>query len=142
MSPTTMQSSGSPASGGGAAQQPQFIEEMAVYPFSVVLTSGQALTRLPVNIDRDSDFLLLGLVGGSTGGYTVNFRLPSGRLIASSQMVNTQFVATNANQPTPWGPPPIYRAGSTGPEVDITDTSGAGNTVTLLFIGVRRLRTA
>jgi hypothetical protein len=142
MSPTTMQSSGSPASGGGTTAQPQFVEEFATYVFSVVLTANQALQRLPVNIDRDSDFMWVGLVGSSTGGYTINFRLPSGRLIGSAQMINTQLVSASANQPTPVGPPPIYRAGSTGPEVDITDTSGAGNTVTLIFIGLRRLRTA
>lgn len=142
MTPSTMPQTGSPASGGGTTQQPTFVEEMAIYPFSVTLTGNQALTRLPVNIDRDSDFVLMGIAGGQTGGYTLNLRLPSGRLIASAQMVNSQFVAPNANQPTPWGPPSIYRAGSTGPEVDITDTSGSGNTVNLLFIGTRRLRTS
>jgi hypothetical protein len=137
-----MTPSGSPASGGGATAQPQFVEEPAIYYFTYALTSGQAVQRIAVNIDRDSDFLWTGLTGVSTGGYTLNVRLPSGRLISSAQMISTQLVSSNPNQPTAIGPPPIYRAGSTGPELDLTDTSMSGNTVTLIFWGVRRLRTA
>ena len=137
MSPT-----GSPASQGGATAQPNFVEEPGIYVFNYTLTSGQAVTRVPVNIDRDSDFLLTGINGTSTGGYTLNVRLPSGRLIASQQMINTQFVSSAPNQPTAIGPPPVYRAGSTGPELDLTDTSLADNTLQIIFSGLRRLRTA
>jgi len=136
MSPT-----GSPASGGGATAQPTFVEEPATYVFNYTLSSGQAVTRVAVNIDRDSDFALTGINGVSTGGYTLNVRLPSGRLIGSAQMISTQFVSSNPNQPTAIGPPPIYRAGSTGPELDLTDTSLASNTLQLIFSGIRRLRT-
>lgn len=137
-----MTPTGSPASGGGATAQPNFVEEPATYVFNYTLTSGQAVTRVPVNIDRDSDFLLTGINGTSTGGYTLNVRLPSGRLIASQQMINSQFVSNAPNQPTAIGPPPVYRAGSTGPELDLTDTSLAGNTLQIIFSGLRRLRTA
>lgn len=137
-----MTPSGSPASQGGATPQPNFIEEPCTYVFNYTLTSDQAVTRVPVNIDRDSDFLWTGLNGTSTGGYTINVRLPSGRLIGSAQMINSQFVSTTPNQPTAIGPPPIYRAGSTGPELDLTDTSASGNTIQLVFSGLRRLRTA
>lgn len=137
-----MPSTGSPASQGGATSQPNFIEEPATYVFNYTLTSGQAVTRVAVNIDRDSDFLLTGINGTSTGGYTLNVRLPSGRLIASQQMINSQFVSNAPNQPTAIGPPPIYRAGSTGPELDLTDTSMNSNTLQIVFSGLRRLRTA
>ena len=137
-----MPSTGSPASQGGATSQPNFIEEPATYVFNYTLTSGQAVTRVAVNIDRDSDFLLTGINGTSTGGYTLNVRLPSGRLIASQQMINSQFVSNAPNQPTAIGPPPIYRAGSTGPELDLTDTSMNSNTLQIIFSGLRRLRTA
>jgi hypothetical protein len=136
-----MTPTGSPQSQGGATSQPTFIEEPATYVFNYTLTALQAVTRVPVNIDRDSDFLLTGINGSSTGGYTLNVRLPSGRLIGSAQMVSTQFVSGAPNQPTAIGPPPIYRAGSTGPELDLTDTSGAGNTLQIIFSGIRRLRT-
>jgi len=125
----------------GNANQPQFTEEPAQYIFGYTLTANQAVQRIPVNIDRDSDFLLTGINGSSTGTYTLNVRLPSGRLLGSAQVNNTNFIGT-ANQPTAIGPPPIYRAGSTGPELDLTDTSGAGNTLQIVFSGIRRLRSA
>lgn len=125
---------------GGATQQPDFIEEPGVYVFTYALTALQAVQRVPVNIDRDSDFLLVAINGSSTGTYTLNFRLPSGRLYASQQVTNGQFVSSAPNQPTPIGPPPIYRAGSTGPELDLTDTSNAGNNIQLVFQGIKRLR--
>ena len=93
-----------------------------------------------VNIDRDADWLWTGLNGSSTGEYTVNFRLPSGRQLANAEILNTDIVGT-ANQPTQIGPPPVYRAGSTGPQLTMTDISGAPNTVTLIFSGIRRVRT-
>ena len=125
---------------GGATQQPDFIEEPGDYIFNYTLTANQAVQRVPVNIDRDSDFLLTGINGSSTGAYTLNFRLPSGRLFASQQVNNANFVSTAPNQPTPVGPPPIYRAGSTGPEMDLTDISGASNTLQIVFTGIKRLR--
>lgn len=137
MSPTP---TSSPQSQGGATNQPSFIEEPGSYVFITTLSSGQAVQRVPVNIDRDSDFLLVGINGTSTGPYTLNFRLPSGRLYASQQVINGQFVSAAPNQPTPIGPPPIYRAGSTGPELDLTDTSLSSNTITLVFSGIKRLR--
>jgi hypothetical protein len=127
--------------GTGNPNQPQFVEEPANYVFNYTLTALQSVQRVPVNIDRDSDFMLTGINGSSTGGYNLNFRLPSGRQIGSALVANTNFIGS-ANQPTSIGPPPVYRAGSTGPEIDLTDTSNAGNTIQVVFSGIRRLRTA
>jgi hypothetical protein len=131
----------SPTPAQTAQTQPTFVEEPANYTFNITLTALQALTRLTVPIDRDADFLLTGINGSSTGTYNINVRLPSGRLIASSIMAALNFVGT-ANQPTAIGPPPIYRAGSNGPELDLTDTSNASNTIQLIFSGIRRIRTS
>jgi hypothetical protein len=130
----------SPTASSSTANQPTYVEEPAAYLFSQALTADEALQAISVNIDRDSDFLLTGINGSSTGGYTFNFRLPSGRLYANLQIPNTDIIGT-ANQPTAIGPPPIYRAGSVGPQVDLTDTSGASNQVYVLFTGIRRIRT-
>lgn len=136
---------GSPQSAGGVSPQisQQFVEEPGAYTFNFTLTAGQAVQHIPVNIDRDSDFMLTGLIGvtSSTGAYTLNYRLPSGRLYASSQISNANLLGT-ANIPTTVGPPPVYRAGSTGPELDLTDTSGNSNTLQIVFAGIRRLRTS
>lgn len=142
VSPAGSGASGGPLSQGGTNPnaQPQFVEEPANYIFTYTLTGNQSVQYVPVNIDRDSDFCLTGLNGSSTGTFTMNFRLPSGRLICNQNVQSTNLLGT-PNIPTTIGPPPIYRAGSTGPEVSLTDTSGAGNTVTIVFSGIRRLRT-
>lgn len=129
-----------PSASSSTANQPTYVEEPAIYVFSSTLSSDQHISDISVNIDRDSDFLLTGVNGSSTGTYTLNFRLPSGRQICNTEILNTDFIGT-ANQPTAIGPPPIYRAGSTGPQLTLTDTSGAGNTVIIIFSGIRRIRT-
>lgn len=121
--------------------QPVYVEEPAQYIFNLTLAANATPTNIPVNIDRDSDFLLTGINGSSTGLYSLNFRLPSGRLICNQQILNTNFIGT-ANQPTAIGPPPIYRAGSTGPQLDLTDLTGSSNTLQIVFSGIRRLRTS
>jgi hypothetical protein len=129
-----------PTQSSSPANQPAYVEEPSIYPFTFNLTAGQHISDVAVNIDRDADWLWTGLNGSSTGAYTVNFRLPSGRQLANAEILNTDIVGT-ANQPTQIGPPPVYRAGSSGPQLTITDISGAGNTVTLIFSGIRRVRT-
>ena len=123
-----------------AADQPTYVEEPAIYPFFVTLTSDQHIADTAVNIDRDSDFLLTGIWGSSTGPYTLNFRLPSGRQVSTQEILDTDLLGT-ANQPTAIGPPPIYRAGSNGPQLSLTDVSGASNSIRLYFGGIRRIRT-
>jgi len=118
-----------------------FAEEPAFLVFQIVLTALQVLTRLPVPIDKDSDFLLTGIHGSSTGGYNVNFRTPNGRTFASAMVKSTNLVGSTPSQPAAIGPPLAYAAGTTGPMLDITDTSNAGNTIELIFSGIRRLRT-
>lgn len=122
------------------ANQPEYVEEPAIYTFVQALTAGQHLNEVAVNIDRDTDWLWTGLNGSSTGNYTVNFRLPSGRQLSNAEIFNQDIIGT-ANQPTTIGPPPVYRAGSVGPQVTLTDISGGANTVTIVFTGIRRVRT-
>lgn len=120
--------------------QPTYVEEPAIYVFTITLSANQHVPNVAVNIDRDSDFLLTGLNGSSAGTYTLNFQLPSGRQVANAEVLNTDILGT-ANQPTAIGPPPIYRAGSIGPQLTLTDTSGASNAIIIVFSGIRRIRT-
>ena len=129
-----------PSASSTPANQPTYVEEPAMYVYTITLTALEAVQQASVNIDRDSDFLLTGINGSSTGNYTLNFRLPSGRLVANTQILNIDLIGT-ANQPTAIGPPPIYRAGSVGPQLDLTDVSNASNTIIIVFSGIRRLRT-
>lgn len=130
----------SPTDSSSQANQPTYVEEPAIYNFPISLTANEVVTDVAVNIDRDSDFLWTGLNGSSDGAYTVNFRLPSGRQISNTQILNTDIIGT-ANQPTAIGPPPIYRAGSVGPQVSITEITGDANNVIIVFSGIRRIRT-
>jgi hypothetical protein len=135
---------GSPQSGGGVAPgaQPQFVEEPANYVFNYTIPGSTLVQNISVNIDRDSDFMLTGINGSSTSPlFSLNFQLPSGRLICSSPIASANFLGT-PNIPTVIGPSPVYRAGSIGPAVTLQDTSGSSNTVQIVFSGIRRLRTA
>jgi hypothetical protein len=129
-----------PTASSSAANQPTYVEEPAMYVFTQALNADQHLSQVSVNIDRDSDFLLTGLNGSSDGAYTLNFRLPSGRMVSNAEILNTDLLGT-PNQPTAVGPPPIYRAGSVGPALDLTDVSGSGNTIIIVFSGIRRIQT-
>lgn len=129
-----------PRDSSSPANQPEYVEEPAIYSFVQALTSGQHIDNVAVNIDRDTDWLWTGLNGSSTGNYTVNFKLPSGRQLANAEIFSQDIIGT-ANQPTVIGPPPVYRAGSVGPQVTLTDLSAAPNTVTIIFTGIRRVRT-
>jgi hypothetical protein len=130
----------SPTASASAANQPEYVEEPAIYVFTMTLTGNQHVGQVSVNIDRDADFLLTGLNGSSDGAYTLNFRLPSGRLISNVEILNSDLLGT-ANQPTAIGPPPIYRAGSSGPQLDLSELTGEDNNVIIIFSGIRRLRT-
>lgn len=130
----------SPQASASPQNQPTYVEEPATYLFTIALTADEHVPNASVNIDRDSDFLLTGIYGSSTGAYTLNFRLPSGRLYSNAELLNTDLLGT-ANQPTAIGPPPIYRAGSVGPQLELTDVSAATNNVAIIFVGIRRLRT-
>lgn len=123
-----------------SVSQPSYVEEPVIYPFVTTLTSDQHVSDVAVNIDRDTDFLLTGIWGSSAGNYTLNFRLPSGRQISTQEILDTDLLGT-ANQPTAIGPPPIYRAGSVGPQLTLTDVSGSSNAIRLYFGGIRRVRT-
>ncbi len=121
------------------ANQPDYVEEPQLYPYTVSLAGNQHLEEQSVNIARDADFTLTGVNGSSAGRYTLNFRTPSGRLISTAEILDTDIIGT-ANQPTAFMPM-VYRAGSVGPQLNITDVSGATNAVSIVFSGIRRVKT-
>jgi len=125
---------------GSAEDQPTYVEEPCFYVFTTQLSGNEHIGQVAVNIDRDSDFLLTGINGSSDGEYSLNFRLPSGRLVSNAEIFNGDLIGT-ANQPTAIGPPPIYRAGSVGPQLDLTELTGNSNNINIVFSGIRRLRT-
>lgn len=119
---------------------PSYVEEAANYVFSRTLAANEALTRLPVLIAVDSDFLLTGIHGTKTGDYLINFRGAGGRSFCNAMIHDANLVGTSPSQPTPIGPAESYRAGSSGPMLDLTNLTGAPNNVEIVFSGIRRLR--
>ncbi len=125
-----------------SANEPEYVEEAAYIVFEITLAGNQQIKRVPVPIDRDSDFEWTAINGSSDGDYTLNPTLPSGRYLCTSEIAQGNFVSPAANQPTTIGPPALYRAGSSGPLLDLTETSGSSNVIKLVFSGIRRLRSA
>lgn len=120
------------------AQQVPYEEPHAI-PFDVTLTGNQELLQQGVFIDSDGDFVLKGIVGTQTGNYSLRFRLPSGRYWPNGYVKNGNLVGT-AQFPVPVEPNVVFPAGSKV-AIDIKDTSGSSNTVQILLIGSKLLKT-
>lgn len=121
-----------------SAQQAPYEEPHAI-PYDVTLTGNQELLQQGVFIDSDGDFVLKGLVGSQTGNYSLRFRLPSGRSWPNGYVRNGNLVGT-AQFPVPVEPNAVFPAGSKV-ALDIKDLSGASNTIQILLIGSKLLKT-
>jgi hypothetical protein len=119
--------------------QMQPYEEPHAIPYDVTLTGNQEVLQQGVFIDQDGDFVLKGIVGSQSGAYSLRFRLPSGRYWPNGYVKNTNLVGT-AQFPVPVEPNVVFPAGSKI-AIDIKDTSGASNTVQILLIGSKLLKT-
>lgn len=125
-------------------QDPQtkelFVIEPGVEVFDLVMTANQTQTDLSQTFPKDAAFLWIGLAGVSTGAYKIQIQKPDGRLLSSAAVRNANIVGT-AQFPVPIFPavrvPPGGRIGIN----TITDLSAAGNTIQLVFIGVRLYKT-
>ena len=102
--------------------QMQPYEEPHAIPYDVTLTGNQELLQQGVFIDQDGDFVLKGIVGSQSGS-----------------VKNTNLVGT-AQFPVPVEPNVVFPAGSKV-AIDIKDTSGSSNTVQILLIGSKLLKT-
>lgn len=128
---------------GEAPQTPpaaqQYYEETHALTIDVTLTANQELLGQGVFIDSDGDFVLKAIVGTQTGNYQIRFRLPSGRYWPSAYTRNANLVGS-AQFPVPVEPNAVFPAGSQV-QFDIKDLSGASNTIQLVLIGSKLLRT-
>ena len=116
-----------------------FYEEDHQYVLNISLTASQANLVSLLNLDGDADFLWIAKAGSSTGTYRLQFTLPNSRRMSNAQINAANYIGT-AQWPVPLERPYLCPAGSTI-AVNSTDTSGAGNTVQLVFIGINRYRT-
>jgi hypothetical protein len=118
---------------------PTTVDQATVLVFQIVLTANQTPTRVPVPIPKDADFLLTGIHGTSTGDFSMNFLNPDGSQFANVQLHKANILGTPTS-PFPIGPPSYYGAGSNGPMLDLTELTGATNTLELCFDGIKRMR--
>ncbi len=128
---------------GEAPQTPpatqQYYEETHALTVDLTLSANQELLSQGIFIDSDGDFVLKAIVGTQTGAYAVRFRLPSGRYWPSAYTRNSNLVGT-AQFPVPVEPNAVFPAGSQV-QFDIKDLSGASNTIQLVLIGSKLLKT-
>lgn len=114
-------------------------EEVGYYVFTQVLTANQNLPDLTQFIDGDSDFMLVSIHGKSTGSYNINIKDHAVKPIYSSS-ADASLVVGTAQLPCRVRPALFYpAAGKIG--ISLQDTSGAGNTVQLVFTGIKKFRT-
>jgi len=117
----------------------QYYPEAGLEPFDLVLTALQAKTDLSQYFGRDHDFLVTGLAGTQTGSYKLQLILPDFRQLSTAQVNNSNLIGT-AQFPVPiWPAIRVPAGGKIG--INITDLSNAGNTIQIVFLGVRLYRT-
>lgn len=106
------------------------------YLLDVVLTASQALST-QVSINNDSDFVWRAVVNAtSTGLFSVRFSDSDFYFLSNAPIVSTNLQG-DAASPYPILPEIVIPSGGRI-GVDITDLSVAGNTIQLLFRGVKR----
>jgi hypothetical protein len=129
--------------GMGQVEQPpvpSFYEETFQYVFQISLTSNQVVKEQRQTIDRDADFIWTAIWGTQTGAYSIQFRDAQGRIMSSGEVRNVNAVGT-AQFPVPLMKPRIIPGGGFI-TMNLTELSGAGNTIELVFGGFKRFKTA
>jgi hypothetical protein len=121
------------AAEAGPSQEPGY------YVYKRVLTANENSPDLTQFIDGDSEFQLVSIHGSSTGAYNINVKANNGKPIYSASADAKNVVGTAQLpvrvRPSLYFPP----AGKIG--ISLQDTSGAPNTVELIFTGIRRFVT-
>ena len=109
------------------------------YVYNVTLTANQELRDQTVPIMTDSEFFWCALiVTAATGTFSVRFLNQAGYYLSNAFILSSNL-STSATDPWPVLPPEGFMPGSQI-GIDILDTSGATNTVQLLFRGFKRYK--
>jgi hypothetical protein len=118
------------------ASPPMCLDQSFNYVYPVSLTALQQLDFQTVSILTSADFLLRGLLFTTTGAFSL--RLYDGNQYAlSSDLIVSANLLGVAGDPFPMFPEIFYPAGGRI-TLDIADTSNAGNTGQIIFIGANR----
>jgi hypothetical protein len=121
--------------GTGVNQQVFRVPFDYVWP-SIVLTALQKGLPATLQIDQDSDFEWIWVVGDRTGAYSIQLRDGSTGRTLSNNAVNDDNFAGTAQLPFPLVEPYLI-ARSTVMTASVNDLSNAGNTIQLVFRGYK-----
>lgn len=111
------------------------------YVYDVTLTANQVLKDQAVSTMNDADFAWrAAFIAFNTGSFSVRFSDSQGYYLSNGLIVSGNLIG-DASSPMPVWPEILIPAGGRI-GVDITETSGAPNTVEIVFRGVKRYRIA
>jgi hypothetical protein len=117
-----------------------FIDVDFTYVYDIVLTLNQQLRDQQVPILNDADFAWRAIILAQfTGAFSVRFSDSQGYYLSNGMILSANFLVGGAPVPFPVSPEIVLPSGGRI-GIDITDLSGAGNTIELLFRGVKRYR--
>jgi hypothetical protein len=108
------------------------------YTFDITLAANQLVNGSVVSIFTEADFCWRGMVFSSTGLFSVQFQDGQGYYLSNNLMLSSNMPNT-AGDPWPVFPEVVYPAGGRI-YLNIGDSSGAENTIQILFLGVNRYR--
>lgn len=116
----------------------EFYEEAAAFVLDVTLTSNEEKREQGVFIDGDGDFVCQSIAATQTGNFSIRLKSPNGRYFPQEYAKHSNIVGAGAF-PMPIEPPFVFPSGARI-ACDVKDTSGAGNTLQIVFKGVKRYR--
>lgn len=123
-------------------QQQQAITEIFYdYALPPVVVAGNAALTTQIVINQDADFMAFWLISNSSGGFNCRFGdAGRGWYFMSGLIANVNLFGT-ALLPFPMLPPYTFKAQG-AITIDLVDTSGAPNTIQIVFSGKKIFKTA
>ena len=116
-----------------------YVDVDFTYVYDVVLTALQNLPNQILATTNDADFCWRAtFIAVNTGAFAVRFYDSQGYAISNGYIFNGN-IQGDASAPYPMFPEIIIPAGGKI-GIDIVDASGAGNTIEIIFRGVKRYR--
>lgn len=138
--PSTMLNPVAPPAANGVMNASPFncLDQSFNYVYPINLTALQQLNNQSVSILTEPDFLWRGLLFTSTGSFSVRFQDGQQYYLSNDLIFSANLLGT-AGDPFPIFPEVFYPAGGKI-VLDIADTSNAGNTGQIIFIGAHRYK--
>jgi hypothetical protein len=117
-----------------------YVDVDFTYVYDVTLLASQQLRDQALPVMNDADFEWRALVlAVATGAFSIRFSDAQGYYLSNGFILSANFLAGGAPVPWPIMPGVLFPSGGRI-GIDINELSVAGNTIQLLFRGVKRYR--